>query len=98
MHWLREHVSDDERRAVLGSTSISFDVSVAEIFGTLCWGGTLVLVRDALALAEVEDEVVLASMAPSAAAELLRQRAIPSSVRVLNLVVANRQKVNLQGM
>jgi len=85
MHWLREHVSDDERRAVLGSTSISFDVSVAEIFGTLCWGGTLVLVRDALALAEVEDEVVLASMAPSAAAELLRQRAIPASVRVLNL-------------
>ena len=85
VRWLREHVSDDERRAVLASTSISFDVSIAEIFGTLCWGGTLVLVRDALALQETGDEVVLASMAPSAAAELLRMRAIPSSVRVLNL-------------
>jgi amino acid adenylation domain-containing protein len=85
VHWLRGHVSDDERRAVLASTSISFDVSIAEIFGTLCWGGTLVLVRDALALAETREDVVLASMAPSAAAELLRMRAIPPSVRVLNL-------------
>ncbi|HET7232357.1 MAG TPA: amino acid adenylation domain-containing protein [Longimicrobium sp.] len=85
VHWLREHVSDDERRAVLASTSISFDVSIAEIFGTLCWGGTLVLVRDALALPDARDPVVLASMAPSAAAELLRMRAIPPSVRVLNL-------------
>ncbi|HEX8241937.1 MAG TPA: amino acid adenylation domain-containing protein, partial [Longimicrobium sp.] len=85
VHWLREHISDEERRAVLASTSISFDVSIAEIFGTLCWGGTLVLVRDALALPDAGDEVVLASMAPSAAAELLRMRAIPPSVRVLNL-------------
>ncbi|HSU14720.1 MAG TPA: amino acid adenylation domain-containing protein [Longimicrobium sp.] len=85
MHWLREHVSDDERRAVLGSTSISFDVSIAEIFGTLCWGGTLVLVRDALALPDAGEDVILASMAPSAAAELLRMRAIPPTLRVLNL-------------
>jgi amino acid adenylation domain-containing protein len=85
LHWLRDHVSRDERRAVLGSTSLSFDVSIAEIFGTLCWGGTLVLVRDALALAETASEVVLASMAPSAAAELLRMGAIPPSLRVLNL-------------
>jgi amino acid adenylation domain-containing protein len=87
LHWLRDHVSDDERRAVLGSTSVSFDVSIAEIFGTLSWGGTLVLVRNALELAELPEgeEVVLASMAPSAAAELLRVRGIPPSVRVLNL-------------
>jgi amino acid adenylation domain-containing protein len=87
LHWLREHVSDEERRAVLGSTSVSFDVSVAEIFGTLCWGGTLVLVRNALELAELPADagIVLASMAPSAAAELLRTGGIPASVRVLNL-------------
>ncbi|MFC0540685.1 amino acid adenylation domain-containing protein [Kutzneria chonburiensis] len=37
---------------MLASTSASFDVSVLEIFGTLCTGGTLELVRDALVLGE----------------------------------------------
>ncbi|HEX6749442.1 MAG TPA: amino acid adenylation domain-containing protein [Longimicrobium sp.] len=87
LHWLKEHVSDEERRAVLGSTSVSFDVSIAEIFGTLCWGGRLILVRNALAVDGIPpgEAPVLASMAPSAAAELLRTGAIPPSVRVLNL-------------
>ncbi|HLL45661.1 MAG TPA: amino acid adenylation domain-containing protein, partial [Longimicrobiaceae bacterium] len=87
MHWLRENVSDDERSAVLFSTSINFDVSVAEIFGTLAWGGRLVLVENALELADLPagEEVVYASMVPSAAAELLRTGGIPASVRTLNL-------------
>ncbi|HEX7242821.1 MAG TPA: amino acid adenylation domain-containing protein, partial [Longimicrobiaceae bacterium] len=58
LHWLRENVSDEERSSVLFSTSINFDVSVAEIFGTLCWGGKLVLVENALELATVEEPVV----------------------------------------
>ncbi|HVH14021.1 MAG TPA: amino acid adenylation domain-containing protein [Longimicrobium sp.] len=45
LRWLRDAMDDDERAAVLGSTSINFDVSIAEIFGTLCRGGTLVLVE-----------------------------------------------------
>ncbi|HST58686.1 MAG TPA: condensation domain-containing protein, partial [Longimicrobium sp.] len=86
LHWLRETVTDDERAAVLGSTSINFDVSVAEIFGTLCWGGTLVLVENALALPDVADQQIrYASMVPTAAAELLRAGSIPASVRTLNL-------------
>jgi len=85
LHWLREHVSDGERRSVLASTSVSFDVSVAEIFGTLSWGGSLVLVRNALSLKGLEEEVTLASMAPSAAAELLRTGGIPPTLRRLNL-------------
>jgi thioesterase domain-containing protein len=70
---------------VLFSTSINFDVSVAEIFGTLCWGGKLVLVENALELPDVQEEVIYASMVPSAAAELLRTGGIPASVRTLNL-------------
>jgi amino acid adenylation domain-containing protein len=84
-HWLREHVSDAERAAVLASTSVSFDVSIAELFGTLSWGGRVVLVRDALAVRGLEEPVVLASMAPSAAAELLRTGDIPRSLKRLNL-------------
>ncbi|HYW11292.1 MAG TPA: amino acid adenylation domain-containing protein [Longimicrobium sp.] len=85
LHWLRDTVTDEERACALGATSVCFDVSVAEIFGTLCWGGTLVLVDDALALAHVREPIRLASMVPTAAAELLRQSAIPSTLRTLAL-------------
>ncbi|MBV9774929.1 MAG: amino acid adenylation domain-containing protein, partial [Gemmatimonadetes bacterium] len=86
LHWLRENVPDEERASVLGSTSVSFDVSVAEIFGTLCWGGTLVLVENALELPKVADRGIrLATMVPTAAAELLRTGGIPASVRAFNL-------------
>ncbi|HST60200.1 MAG TPA: amino acid adenylation domain-containing protein, partial [Longimicrobium sp.] len=85
LHWLRENVSDEERASVLFSTSINFDVSVAEVFGTLAWGGTLVLVENALELATVSEPVVYASMVPSAAAELLRSGGIPACVKTLNL-------------
>ncbi|HET7463746.1 MAG TPA: amino acid adenylation domain-containing protein, partial [Longimicrobium sp.] len=85
LHWLRENVTDEERSSVLFSTSINFDVSIAEVFGTLAWGGKLVLVENALELAELEEEVVYASMVPSAAAELLESGGIPASVKTLNL-------------
>ncbi|HYR10273.1 MAG TPA: amino acid adenylation domain-containing protein, partial [Longimicrobium sp.] len=85
LHWLRENVSDEERSSVLFSTSINFDVSIAEVFGTLAWGGKLVLVENALELATLGEDVVYASMVPSAAAELLRSGGIPASVRTLNL-------------
>jgi amino acid adenylation domain-containing protein len=85
LRWLREMVTDEERAAVLFSTSTGFDVSVAEVFGTLAWGGTLVMVENALELARVAEPVVHASMVPTAAAELLRTGGIPASVRTLNL-------------
>ncbi|MDB4951688.1 MAG: non-ribosomal peptide synthetase [Gemmatimonadetes bacterium] len=87
LHWLREVIGDDERACVLASTSIAFDVSVAEIFDTLCWGGKLVLVENALSLAELGEDagIRLAVMVPSAARELARMRAIPSTLRAFNL-------------
>ncbi|HEU0055201.1 MAG TPA: amino acid adenylation domain-containing protein, partial [Longimicrobium sp.] len=51
LHWLRENVTDEERSSVLFSTSINFDVSVAEVFGTLAWGGKVVIAENALELA-----------------------------------------------
>ncbi|MET0398945.1 MAG: amino acid adenylation domain-containing protein [Longimicrobiaceae bacterium] len=85
LHWLREVVGDEERSSTLFSTSVNFDVSVAEIFGTLCWGGRLVLVDNALELATVREPVVHASMVPTAAAELLRMGGIPASVKSVGL-------------
>jgi len=86
LRWLRENVTDAERAAALFSTSVNFDVSVAEVFGTLCWGGTLHLAENALSLAEMHDAgIVYASMVPTAAAELLRAGGIPASVRTLSL-------------
>ncbi|HEX8317852.1 amino acid adenylation domain-containing protein, partial [Longimicrobium sp.] len=86
LHWLRENVTDEERSSVLFSTSINFDVSIAEVFGTLAWGGKLVLVENALELATVDEDVVHVSMVPSAAAEMLKSGGgIPASVKTLNL-------------
>ncbi|HEX8390772.1 MAG TPA: amino acid adenylation domain-containing protein, partial [Longimicrobium sp.] len=71
---------------VLGATSLSFDVSVAEVHLSLASGATLVLVENALSLAEGDHgPLAQASMGPSAAAELLRARALPGGVRRLYL-------------
>ncbi|HET7460821.1 MAG TPA: amino acid adenylation domain-containing protein [Longimicrobium sp.] len=85
--WMREVVSPAERACVLGSTSTSFDVSVAELFETLCGGGRIILVENALELAGLPDaaEVRMAAMVPTAAAELLRLDALPPGLGTLNL-------------
>jgi len=82
-----EAMPAEERAGVLASTSFSFDVSVAEVFTTLCFGGTIVLVDNALELARVpaSEEVRLGVMVPTAAAELLRTNALPPSLTALNL-------------
>jgi amino acid adenylation domain-containing protein len=87
LHWIGRRVTDEEAASVLASTSATFDVSVAEVFGTLCRGGKLVLVGNALDLAAVPagEEVRLGYMVPGAAAELLRMGALPASLRTLNL-------------
>ncbi|HEX9937984.1 MAG TPA: amino acid adenylation domain-containing protein [Longimicrobium sp.] len=84
--WLDEVIPAGERDVVLASTSFSFDVSVAELFGTLCAGGTLVLVENALELPRVGDEgICSAAMVATAAAELRRQGALPPTLVALNL-------------
>ncbi|HEX8272004.1 MAG TPA: non-ribosomal peptide synthase/polyketide synthase, partial [Longimicrobiaceae bacterium] len=86
LRFMRDVVPAEERASVLGATSLSFDVSVAEVFGTLCWGGKLVLVDNALELPSVADqEVRLVVAVPTVAAELARQGAVPRSVVAFNL-------------
>ncbi|HEX7241330.1 MAG TPA: amino acid adenylation domain-containing protein, partial [Longimicrobiaceae bacterium] len=85
LRWLRREVTEGEREAVLFSTSVCFDVSFAELFGTLCWGGKAVLVEDVLALAGLGEEVRLAHVVPSAAAELVRAGGFPAGLRTVAL-------------
>jgi amino acid adenylation domain-containing protein len=87
MHWSREAFRPEELAGVLASTSICFDMSVFELFAPLAWGGTVILADNVLALADLpaREEVTLVDTVPSAMAELLRQGAVPASVKTVNL-------------
>ncbi|WP_405945142.1 amino acid adenylation domain-containing protein [Streptomyces sp. NBC_00932] len=84
--WARERFGTD-LSAVLAATSFSFDLSVFEIFGPLTSGGTVVVARDVLVLAEdaLPAPVALVNTVPSPLAELLRSGRLPQGVRTVNL-------------
>jgi amino acid adenylation domain-containing protein len=83
--WARQVFDAEDLAGVLASTSINFDLSIFEIFLPLVTGGTVILARDALELRADSTGVRLLNTVPSAAAELLRQGALPPSVRTVNL-------------
>ncbi|HKO57253.1 MAG TPA: amino acid adenylation domain-containing protein, partial [Thermoanaerobaculia bacterium] len=87
VHWASSVYSREELAGVLASTSICFDLSVYEIFVTLANGGTIILVPNALGLIDLpnREAVTLINTVPSAMEELVRQGAIPRSVRTINL-------------
>jgi amino acid adenylation domain-containing protein len=87
MHWSRREFSTLELAGMLAATSITFDMSVFELFAPLCWGGTVILAANALALPELpaKNEVRVVDTVPSAIAELLRLDALPPSVVTVNL-------------
>ncbi|WP_310463067.1 non-ribosomal peptide synthetase/type I polyketide synthase [Sphaerotilus sp.] len=87
LFWVREHFDAALLQGMLASTSINFDLSVFELFGPLCFGGRVLLARNALHLPEMacRDEVTLINTVPSAMAELVRSAQVPRSVRVVNL-------------
>jgi amino acid adenylation domain-containing protein len=81
--WVRREVSDEDRAMVLASSPITFDPTLMEIWGTLSWGGTLVLTGGPLDAVPEGREPRLGFVVPSVAAELLRERRFPSSLRTL---------------
>jgi amino acid adenylation domain-containing protein len=78
-----------ELSRVLGSTSLSFDVSVFEMFATLTSGGCLDVVPDLLALAERGDQGrwqgTLISAVPSALAQVLATPGARADAQVVAL-------------
>ncbi|NRD67016.1 amino acid adenylation domain-containing protein, partial [Corallococcus exiguus] len=87
LSWATETFTEEETKAVLAATSLNFDLSVFELFAPLVRGGSVVVVRNALHLAEEKPEadVTLINTVPSAMAQLVRLKAVPPSVRVVNL-------------
>jgi amino acid adenylation domain-containing protein len=85
--WLDTAFTSDQLRHVLAGTSIGFDLSIFELFGTLSVGGCVHLVANVLALATlpIDAGITLLNTVPSAVAELLRQQALPPSIEVVNL-------------
>ncbi len=87
MYWAKKVFSSDELSGVLAATSMCFDLSIFEMFVPLSWGGTVILAKNAMALADLPaaGEVTLVNTVPSAMRELLRVKGVPDSVRVVNL-------------
>jgi amino acid adenylation domain-containing protein len=85
IHWARQALRPEELAGVLAAASLSWDISVFEIFGTLSLGGCLVLAENTLQLPSLPaaGEVTLLYAVPSALAELLRTSGLPSSVRAV---------------
>ncbi len=86
LSWARSVFPPEDLAGVLASTSITFDLSVFELFLPLSTGGMVVLAENALELAETAPEGVrLVNTVPSAMAALVRDGALPGSVRTVNL-------------
>ena len=85
--WALGQLTAQELSGVVFATSICFDLSVYELFVTLCGGGRVLLVENALAIASLGEELrpSLINTVPSAMAELLRQGSVPSTVVRVNL-------------
>lgn len=81
--WIGRAFPPEQLSKVLASTSICFDVSVFEIFGALCAGGTAVVVDNALSLLADPPDVTMVFLVPAAASALSAAGALPRSARVV---------------
>ncbi|MET0647638.1 MAG: amino acid adenylation domain-containing protein [Pyrinomonadaceae bacterium] len=87
LHWVRSYFTDEQMACVLASSSVCFDLSIFEIFGTLGRGGSVVLAENALGLPQLPaaGEVTLVNTVPSVMGELLRAGGLPPSVGTVTL-------------
>jgi amino acid adenylation domain-containing protein len=80
--WVRQAVDEADRASVLAATTSSFDPALMEVFGTLSWGGCMVLTGGPMEPVPAGRAPRLGFVVPSVAAELLRDGRLPPSVRV----------------
>jgi amino acid adenylation domain-containing protein len=87
LHWTKSVFSRAELAGVLASTSFCFDLSVFELFAPWGVGGKVILVDNALSVADLaaRSDITLINTVPSAMSELLAAGGLPRSVRTVNL-------------
>ncbi|HZU31810.1 MAG TPA: amino acid adenylation domain-containing protein, partial [Candidatus Angelobacter sp.] len=87
IQWAGSVFTSEEWSGVLASTSISFDLSVFELFATLSHGGTVLLANSAIDLPQMpwRDRLRLINTVPSAARSLLDSAGLPAGVQTINL-------------
>jgi amino acid adenylation domain-containing protein len=85
--WAAREFSPEELAGVLASTSVSFDLSVFELFVPLSLGGKVILADNVLRLPELPAaaEVTLVNTVPSALVGMLQVGGLPPSVTTVNL-------------
>ncbi|WP_172381790.1 non-ribosomal peptide synthetase [Streptomyces sp. MNP-20] len=93
VRWASTSFTEEELARVLFSTSISFDLSVFELFAPLSVGGTVILADNALDLLDADagaapdgsGGVSLLNIVPSVGRVLAEAGRIPAGVRAINL-------------
>lgn len=87
LEWTRNTFSKADLGLVAATTSLNFDMSVFEIFGTLAAGGTILMLDDALDIIDspLQHAITLIDTVPSAIAALLPLAPDLESCRVINL-------------
>jgi amino acid adenylation domain-containing protein len=85
LDWVRTVYTQEELGRVLASTSLSFDLSIFEMFAPLSVGGQCHIVENALDLLHTRVDVSLINTVPSAIKALIEQDAIPPGASVINL-------------
>jgi amino acid adenylation domain-containing protein len=98
LQWARSVFSGEELAGVVASTSICFDLSIFELFVPLSRGGRVILVENALQLANMTeaDGITLVNTVPSAMSELVRINRLPKGIQTVNLAgeALERELVN----
>ncbi|UWU92926.1 non-ribosomal peptide synthetase [Bradyrhizobium sp. CB1015] len=85
--WAHQEYSETELSRVVAATSITFDLSVFEIFAPLSCGGSIDIIDDGLAFAHWPDRIhaTLLNTVPSIMREIIELDALPPKLPVVNL-------------
>ncbi len=87
VRWAAAAFPAEQLAGMLASTSLSFDLSVFELFVPLALGGTVVLAENLLELPSLPavGDVTFVNTVPSLMSELLREGRLPPAVRAIGL-------------
>ena len=87
LSWAKKEFDQSQMAGVLATTSVCFDLSVFELFATLCCGGRVIILDSVLSLRNLpsDSDARLLNSVPSAVSELLKSGDLPASLTTVNL-------------